>query len=76
MITSINTIGDQIILEKSMKAERVVVDLCLGGTVREQRGKIIPKWVKNPTTYPTTPRFIQQHFEKSNNKIQQSSRTN
>tara|TARA_B100000214_G_scaffold16629_1_gene11338 strand:- start:587 stop:820 length:234 start_codon:yes stop_codon:yes gene_type:complete len=34
--------------------ERVPIDLCLGGTIREQRGKIIRKRVKNPTIYTTT----------------------
>jgi hypothetical protein len=40
--------------------ERVAVDLCLGGTVREQRGAIIRNLFKNPTTYPTTFIKIQQ----------------
>ena len=40
-------------------AERVDFDLRLKTPVREQRGTIIPNWVKNPTTYPTT--FLLTH---------------
>ena len=47
-----------IVLEKP--TERVVIDLCLGVTVREQRGTIISNRVKNPTTYPTTISLFQK----------------